>query len=193
VQAATVLTEADGLVTDGSRQRLDADVARLADGDRSVAGVVFTTLWPIMHTFCVRSLGSLADADDAAQVAMEKVFAEVADYDRSRPALPWALAIAAWECRTLQRQRQRRRQEPLREADALPSRSLDPEEAVGLRELQEAASAVLQELSVEDRETLLAAFSEDAEERLAAGATFRKRKERALNRLRNAWRRLYGS
>jgi DNA-directed RNA polymerase specialized sigma24 family protein len=127
-----------------------------------------------------------------SQIAITKVFAEAGDYDRKRPAIAWALAIAAWECQTLQRRQQRLRREPLNAADELASQAPDPEETAGLRKLHDAARAVLRELSLQDQETLLAAFSEDAKDRLTTGVTFRKRKERALNRLRAAWRKAYG-
>ncbi|HEX6275868.1 MAG TPA: sigma factor, partial [Polyangiaceae bacterium] len=85
-------------------------MARLAEGDRSAFSPVFTRLWPRTLRFCQSLLKSEADASDAAQEAMQKIFERAGDYDASRPAVPWALAIAAWECRTLQRKRQRRRE-----------------------------------------------------------------------------------
>src|SRR6478735_7020230 len=89
---------------------LDALMARLATGDRSVFAQVFDLLWPKVHRFCLGILKHDADASDAAQEAMQKILERASDYDRNRPALPWALTIAAWECKTLQRQRGRRRE-----------------------------------------------------------------------------------
>jgi RNA polymerase sigma-70 factor (ECF subfamily) len=45
-------------------------------------------------------------------------------------------------------------------------------------------------LSEADRETLLASFWDEASD--VSGATLRKRRERAVKRLRDAFRRLYG-
>jgi RNA polymerase sigma-70 factor (ECF subfamily) len=102
--------------------------------------------------------------------------------------MPWALAIAAWECRTLARKRYRRREVfDDREHDRLGE---DQEEAFVKRDLAEAALAAMGELSELDQQTLLATFAEEAPSN--AGATFRKRRERALTRLRKSWRRLYG-
>jgi RNA polymerase sigma-70 factor (ECF subfamily) len=53
-----------------------------------------------------------------------------------------------------------------------------------------AALTAMTELSELDQETLLASFLEESA--TASGATFRKRRERALDRLRTAFRRLYG-
>ena len=166
---------------------LDALMARLADGDRSAFDPVFRRLWPPVHRMCSALTISAADADDAAQQAMEKILTRASDYDPGRPALPWALAIAGWECRTLGRQRSRRR-----EVDGLPERAAEdlPEEELARRDLVQAALGAMTELSPADQETLLATFWEQATE--ATGATLRKRRERALTRLREAFRRLYG-
>lgn len=54
----------------------------------------------------------------------------------------------------------------------------------------QAALAAMNELSELDRETLLATFLDESA--TASGATLRKRRERALDRLRRAFRRIYG-
>jgi DNA-directed RNA polymerase specialized sigma24 family protein len=89
---------------------LDALMARLAEGDRSAFSPVFERLWPPALRLCANMLKNDADAADAAQHAMEKILVRASDYDPSRPALPWALAIASWECRTILRRRFRRRE-----------------------------------------------------------------------------------
>ncbi|AKU99020.1 RNA polymerase sigma-70 factor, ECF subfamily [Labilithrix luteola] len=176
-----------------SIRTLDADMARLADGDRDACARVFAALWPVMVAFAEKTLGASADADDVAQKAMAKLFAQASDFDRDRPALAWALSITGWECRTVLRQRQRRREDVLTQDvhDGVASRDRDPEEHAVLRGLSEAVRTSLGELSVLDQETLRAAFFEEMGVG-AEGSTFRKRKERALDRLRATWRRLYG-
>jgi RNA polymerase sigma-70 factor, ECF subfamily len=169
-------------------QNLDALVARLADGDRSAFTPVFQQLWAPTLRLCLGMLKSEADAADAAQQAMEKILTRASDYDASRPALPWALGIAAWECRTLVRKRTRRREvsdemhdEPIAE---------DSEDEIAQRELVRAAFEAMGELSESDRETLITTFWDEAAS--VRGATLRKRRERALTRLRQAMKRLYG-
>jgi RNA polymerase sigma-70 factor, ECF subfamily len=183
---------------------LDQLMARLADGDRSVFRAVFERLWPPIERLCSRLLQNPADAADAAQEALQKILERApADYDRARPALPWALAIAGWECRTLARKRQRRRESSLEpgEAGQRSEQSLgateDVEQQFAQRELSRAALEALGELSDVDRETLIATFWEEAATQLPAptqpsAAAVRKRRERALGRLRSAFRRLYG-
>ena len=56
---------------------LDHELARLADGDRSVFSSVFGALSPIVQRFCRRRLGDGPDAADAAQIALEKIFAQL--------------------------------------------------------------------------------------------------------------------
>jgi RNA polymerase sigma-70 factor (ECF subfamily) len=166
---------------------LDALMARLADGDREVFARVFDALWSPIHRLCISLLKNEADASDAAQEAMSKILERASDYDKSRPAMPWAMAIAAWECRTLARKRTRRREagEPPKEHGGE-----HPEEEFVQRNLTAAAVAALGELSEADRETLVATFWDEAAS--VSGATLRKRRERALDRLRKTFRRLYG-
>jgi len=102
--------------------------------------------------------------------------------------LPWALGIASWECRTILRRRARRREVP--DDGALLLATTDGQEEQVERQLVEAAVTALGTLSDADKETLLATFWDEAAS--VRGATLRKRRERALVRLRAAFRRLYG-
>jgi RNA polymerase sigma-70 factor (ECF subfamily) len=156
------------------KAQLDSLLVQLAEGDRAAFTSVFRILWPPVLRLCRSMLKNDADAADAAQQALEKILTRCGDYDRERPAMPWALAIAAWECRTFARKRARRRELP---EDQAP-------------ELMQAATHALGELSPQDRETLVATFWGEATN--VAGATLRKRRERALTRLREAFKRLYG-
>ena len=167
---------------------LDVLMARLADGERAVFTRVFELLWEPIYRLCVSLLKHEADASDAAQEAMHKILERASDYDRTRPAMPWAMAIAAWECRTMARKRARRREAPEPATQVLGS--VDAEETYIQQNLIAAARAALGELSEADRETLTATFWEESAS--VSGATLRKRRERALDRLRKTFRRLYG-
>jgi DNA-directed RNA polymerase specialized sigma24 family protein len=176
----------------GERAELRRLMGRLAEGDRAAFGPAFALLWPQVRTFAVRFAGE-ADGEDAAQAALLKVFAQASAYDPARDPLPWALGIAAWECRTLRRSRARRKEllvpgasaGPARDASAAPS----PEEAAIERDLLAAAEAVLGSLRPLDVTTIRSIASGGRE----ASATFRKRVERALSRFRIAWRARHGS
>jgi RNA polymerase sigma-70 factor (ECF subfamily) len=175
-------------VLDDDDDDVDALMARLANGDRSVFSPLFRRLWAPTHRFCMSLLGNEADASDAAQEAMAKILERAATYDAKRSAMPWAFAIAAWECKTLQRKRSRRRESP--EQGAPESVGPSAEEDIIRRGLIHAAVAALGQLSESDQSVLLTTFWEEAA--AVSGATFRKRRERATERLRNAWRKLYG-
>jgi RNA polymerase sigma-70 factor (ECF subfamily) len=171
-----------------SPDSLEALMSRLADGDRSAFDGVFERLQLPLYKFCLGMLGNEADAADAAQEALQKVLERAPDYDTSRRVMPWALALAGWECRTLSRRRQRRREVAEAEAGERPGE--DPEGHHVQRQLVDAALGALGTLSEQDRETLAATFWDEAAS--ASGATFRKRRERALQRLRQTFWRIHG-
>jgi RNA polymerase sigma-70 factor (ECF subfamily) len=166
---------------------LDALMTRLAEGDRSAFAGVFEALWGPVFRLCRSILGSEADADDAAQEAMKKVLERASDYDPTRPAMPWAIAIAGWECKTVMRRRTRRREV---DDSGLDLSGEHAEEDFVERDLAQAALAALGELSESDREVLVATFWDEAAS--VSGATLRKRRERALDRFKKTFRRLYG-
>ncbi len=168
---------------------LDHAMARLADGDRSACPLVFSLLWTELVRFAERVLGQGAEADDVAQLAIEKIFAQASAYDSARPAIAWAFAIAAWECKTALRRRSRRREAPLESAYSVEATGPSPEQASLDAAVKRALDQALHQLSPGDRATLEEAVSEEGASRSPA---FRKRKERALSRLRLAWRRVHG-
>ncbi len=169
---------------------LDIAMARLADGDRDVSRDVFHCLLPLLLAFAERTLGRGPDADDAVQQALEKLFAQASQYNSDRPALAWALAITTWECRTTLQRRRRRREEPLERADSVISQALDPSEESERRALLSALRVTLAGLPMSDQTTLEDAFFRETQS--AQEPALRKRKERALTRLRDAWRKAYG-
>ncbi len=144
-------------------------------------------MWPLVRDLCARLLSGRSEAEDAAQRALVKLFANASNFDSERDVLSWAFAIAGWECRTLRRSR--------RSTEALPvglAGGGSPEETVMQRELEVEAARLIGELSPIDREALLEAFGPDPSAAMESAA-FRKRKERALRRLRLAWRSRHGS
>ncbi|MCU1282647.1 MAG: polymerase sigma-70 factor, subfamily [bacterium] len=128
-----------------------------------------------------------ADADDAAQSALLKLFERASEFDPERDALAWIVGIVSYECLTLRRKLTRRREQGGEALAAVVDGAPSPEERTMSNELEEVAVAMLGRLRPGDRETLrIALFGEG--ERAAHPATFRKRVERALGRLRAAWR-----
>ncbi len=170
------------------RRAISTMMARLADGDRDAFAPLFDRLWPTVRAFAGRVLGHDADADDVAQRALVSVFARASEYDATRDGVAWALGITAWECRTIRRARERRREsgEPVELASPAPS----PEDALITADILRAFDDVAGTLAAEDRAAL---GIDDPNEPEVAPATLRKRRQRALVRLRHAWSRLHGS
>lgn len=156
---------------------------RLADGDRDAFHPVFAFLWPLLRRFAARHLPS-DEAEDAAQEALLRIFRRAAEFDPSRSALAWALGIATFEIRTARRRRQRRRETSPSDV-ALEARrdpAPTPEATALERDLETTVRDALGALRPEDAETLRQ-FAR-GERAAVAAATFRKRVERALRRLR---------
>ncbi len=167
------------------RESLQRQIVQLADGDRDAFHPVFVRLWPLLRGFAARCLPH-EEAEDAAQEALLRIFARAAEFDRRRDALPWVLGIAAYEIRSARRRHQRRRESPADSLDARPDDRRSPEDTAMASELGRALSAALATLPPGDTETLLAYARGERPD--LPGPTFRKRVERALTRLRAAWR-----
>lgn len=166
---------------------LDPLLKALSEGNRDVFSRVFELLWQPILRLCVRLMGE-SDGADVAQASMINILERANEYDWHRPALPWALGIATWECRTQLKRRQRLREtteEKPRESD--DGAAADEQEQ---RVLLAAAMEAMETLSEADQQTLIATYWETATP--VTGATLRKRRARALTRLRDAFRRLYG-
>lgn len=169
------------------RAQLNADMVRFSDGHREAFVPVFDALWPELRRFCSRLL-TPAEAEDAAQAAMIKLCGRIHEFERERDGLSWALGIATNEVRALRRDAHRRREqgsgplEPLQDGAPLADETLD------LALLQSALTEVLGQLSQTEREILLGTRAP-----IPATAADRKRKQRALEKLKALWRRIYGS
>jgi RNA polymerase sigma-70 factor, ECF subfamily len=176
-------------VNHDQKEQLQVLMVRLADGDRTAFDPIYEALWPVVRRFAERTLAGSADAEDAAQVAFMKLFSRVSEFDRSRDAATWVLGVAAHECRTFRQRQRRRREDPPGETER-PTSEPSPEDAVMVRDLHAAIAEVLGDLTARDAATLQAVL--DEQRPAVAAATFRKRVERALARLRTAWSSRHG-
>jgi RNA polymerase sigma-70 factor (ECF subfamily) len=160
-------------------------MARLADGDRDAFAFVFGRLWPALRRFSNGALGDAAEADDVAQRALLSIMTRASEYDAGRDALAWAIGIAAWECRTARRRRERRRESAV--PPDLIAAAPSPEDIAIEQDLRRAVEDALGELDERDRVALGWTTATDA----TPASTLRKRRQRALVRLRAAWSRLH--
>ncbi|MEJ7729822.1 MAG: sigma-70 family RNA polymerase sigma factor [Polyangiaceae bacterium] len=174
------------------REQIDRWMTALADGDRNAFAPLYAALWPRLRAFAARALPSSADAEDAAQSALLRVFSRAAEFDGERDACAWVLGIVAWECRTLRKRAARRREiGDASHLDGAAAPGADPEAAALARDLEAAARAAFGDLRPADQDTLRRAIA--GERPPDGGPTFRKRLERAIARLRGAWRSTYGT
>ncbi len=164
---------------------------RLAEGDRAALPPVFDLLWPLLSRFTGRHLPA-GDAEDAAQEALLKIFFRAGEFEPSRNALAWVLGVAGFEIRTARRRRIRRREDPppATGSEVRCDPKATPEETAIQEDMEAMLREALGSLRPEDAETLrLYARGDRA---AVAAATFRKRVQRALERLRAAWKVTHG-
>jgi RNA polymerase sigma factor (sigma-70 family) len=171
------------------RPQLQRWMTAAADGDRAAIDPLFHALWPLLVGYATRFVGDAGLAEDCVQEALVRLFGQIDRFDRERDALTWALTHTTWQCRTTRRRVQRRG-----EIKRAPEQSFDGVATAEERELVRAAVATLDTLPPRDVEVIVASLTDDDELRRAlAPATFRKRLERALARLRTSWRSRHGT
>lgn len=172
------------------RKAVQEAIVRLSDGDRTAMNGLVQHLWPVLLDFARRGLRHEHDAEDVAQEVFVRICSRISEFDRTRDGLSWAFGIASYEIMTVRRRRQRRREafdSSILDAQHHPQAS--QEDALVRAELEDALLQVLGDLSIDDRAHLgLIAAPQDG----ATGATLRKRRQRAVERLRTLWRRVYG-
>jgi RNA polymerase sigma-70 factor (ECF subfamily) len=174
-------------MNDRERGRINEALVRLADGDRGAFDSVFDGLWPHVLAFVSRAMPGHADREDVAQRTLLSVFSRISDFDRQRDGVSWAFGIAGYEVKTLRRQLQRRRETSADDSlEGVEVTTLSSEDLVIRADLRAALAEVLAHLSASDRDVLL----DDGDTDMAKGVTrmaLRKRRQRALERLRALW------
>lgn len=176
-------------VTPIDREAANQALRQLQVGDRSAATAAFELLWPVMLSFSQRVLKDSSKAQDVAQEALMKLFEQVQDFRKGADAVAWALEIAAWECRTELRRNHRQHQQAQEQPGA--TEPAQPDSIYEAEELRRALGETVAQLSEPDRQLVEGILQETYPPQ--ADAALRKRKERALLRLRQLWRSLYGS
>lgn len=176
-------------MTAHERQALHALIVRLADGERSAFAELAEGLWPVLLSFTRRSLPTDEDAEDVAQEVFLRISTRLSEFDRSRDGVAWAFGIAAHEVLSHRARARRRRENASPTAGheaASPGRPADV--ALDQHRVEAAFEALLGQLTDDDRESL--GLSPGTGEARSPAA--RKRKQRALERLKALWRSIYG-
>lgn len=171
------------------RQAIHALMVRLADGERAVFRELADALWPPLLAFTGRSLGTREDAEDVAQQVFLRIASRLSEFDRTRDGVAWAFGIATHEVLTQRARLRRRREHGTPDAGhdaAAPEPSA--EEALDQARVEAAFSAIVGQLSEDDRRALGLLPATEA----LSPAAARKRKQRALDRLKALWRTIHG-
>ena len=172
------------------RKAIHEAMVRLSDGDRTAFELLFDALWPIVLAFARRGVGH--EAEDVAQEVFLRICSRIADFDRNRDAVSWVFGIAGFEVMTYRKRRLRRREVQDEQAlDARPDSASSQEQRLLDQQLIEALEQAVGRLSHGDR--LALGFSTAVAEEGALAVTVRKRRQRALGRLRTIWRTIHGS
>jgi DNA-directed RNA polymerase specialized sigma24 family protein len=166
----------------------------LSQGDRAAFRPVFSALWPLLRRFSLRALGDAALAEDAAQAALTKLFFTATEFDPARDAVAWALGYASYEVLSLRKRKWRRERFDLPLLAAQLAGGGTPEDLTIERDLRTAAAEALGVLRQKDIETLEAVLEgQRPRGSETARAAFRKRVQRAIERVRLAWRNKHGT
>jgi len=177
-------------VDPAKREQLQLAMTALAAGDRSAFRPVFAGLWPLVLRLCQRILRDPDVAQAAAQAALMKLFLHATEFHADGDAVAWALSFAAFECRTARNRCLRRREENDEiELLAIAGGGPSPEDTSIEANLRSAALEVLGSLRPHDAETIHLVLAGDR----PSSPAFRKRLQRAVERLRTAWRHTHGS
>jgi DNA-directed RNA polymerase specialized sigma24 family protein len=176
-------------MTPARRREIHELLVSVADGDRTAVRAAFDALWPVLLAFASGALPVRQDAEDAAQRAILTVFGRIADLDRGRDAVAWALTVTSFEILTARKQRSRRREAAPEELVALAHPAPHPGEQAEAVDLRRALIATIGALGPRDQEALAELLRDEAPPR---GEASRKRRFRAIERLRAAWRRIHG-
>jgi RNA polymerase sigma factor (sigma-70 family) len=188
---------------DAPRRKLIHDaMVRLSDGDRSALQILIDELWPVILAFAQRGIAHPdGDAEDVAQEVFVRICSRISDFDRARDGLSWAFAIAGYEILTHRRRARRRREVPVsHELQRQPDPTASQEDALIQQDLADALADAIGHLTDGDRAALGIGEAPSRDASIAGdvvvgdvqNAAARKRRQRALGRLRTVWRRLHG-
>jgi RNA polymerase sigma factor (sigma-70 family) len=165
--------------------QLNAWMASLAGGDRSVFDPLFRELYPRAYYAARRRLRE-AEAHDAAQTALMKIFARADQFVPGLPALPWFYATLSSELRTAVR-RDRREAGRFAVYDPVEPRigrsDSDPEALLVDKELAVALEDAIARLDGKSAQAIAALLGRTPPPAVP-DATLRKRVSRGYLRLR---------
>jgi len=171
-----------------TKLEINAAMKSLSEGDRSAFDKAYSLLWPLVLNVTKRLIGNTVDAEDVAQETLVKVFAQAQKYDHTKDAVAWVLVIARFEFMTLKKSRLRKKENSGDGMEEIKSNDPSADEHIEARQIETAIQSIVADLPAQDQETLRR-YLESNETK---SPLLRKRFERALKRIRDAWKEAYG-
>jgi RNA polymerase sigma-70 factor (ECF subfamily) len=149
-------------------------VAQARHGDEAAFTALVETYQNAIYNLCYRMLGNAGEAEEAAQEAFLRAYAQLRRYDPNRSFKTWLFSIANHYC--IDQLRKRRLlwlslDEPLPPHPALHDPALGPEAANQRREQTEAVQKLLAQLGPEDRGMIVMRYWHDLSYEEIAEAT----------------------
>ena len=142
-----------------------------------------------LHAFILSMVWNPVEADDVLQETNLVLWEKAAEFDESRPFLPWAMRFAQWQARAWLQRRARQRQRLIFDDDLV--KLLADEAAAEVRAFdarQHALASCLQQLRPEQRELIARRYEPEASVNAmaeSAGVTPKAVSDR-LRRIRHA-------
>jgi RNA polymerase sigma-70 factor (ECF subfamily) len=142
-----------------------------------------------LHAFILSMVWNATDADDVLQQANLVLWEKSAEFDASRPFLPWAMQFAQWQALAWLKSRRRHQQRRVIDDDL--AKLLADEAATDEREFEarrNALASCLQKLRPEQRELIARRYEPEASVNAlaAAGGVTAKALSDRLRRIRHA-------
>lgn len=172
------------------KQLLTENLKKLKNGEREAFDPVVNSVSSLLRGFAKKSLNDQNDVEDVVQQILFKVFSRVMDFDSSKDGLPWILAIAHYEILTFRKKTIRRAEKSIEQSHEIKSTTDIENEAIE-KSLIQSVNELLKEMESKDREVILAKMHDYSLEGINP-ATYRKRLQRAFEKLRSRWDEKYG-
>jgi RNA polymerase sigma-70 factor (ECF subfamily) len=142
-----------------------------------------------LHAFILSMVWNATEADDVLQQTNLVLWEKSAEFDASRPFLPWAMQFAQWQALAWLKQRQRQRQRLVFDDDLaklLADEAVADERAFEAR--RNALASCLQKLGPEQRELIARRYEPEASVNAlaATGGVTAKALSDRLRRIRHA-------
>ncbi len=150
-------------------------VRRARAGDEDAFTRLVETYQTPIYNLCYRMLGEAGEAEESAQEAFLRAYAQLSTYDPARPFKTWLFSIASHYC--IDRLRKRRltwlsiEDETLPPHPALQEQTPGPEEQAMRHEQSAAIQAVLAKLAPDDRAVIVMRYWYDMSYEEIAAAT----------------------